>query len=40
MGDADYGFVGVSHNKVTLYKGLRPVKKHIPLKMLWRKWSS
>ncbi|MDX9908756.1 MAG: (E)-4-hydroxy-3-methylbut-2-enyl-diphosphate synthase [Mariniphaga sp.] len=30
MGDADYGFVGVSHNKVTLYKGLRPVKKHIP----------
>src|SRR5690554_1220895 len=30
MGDVDYGFVGVSHNKVTLYKGLKPVKRHIP----------
>ncbi len=30
MGDVDYGFVGVSQNKVTLYKGLKPVKRHIP----------
>lgn len=30
MGDVDYGFVGVSNNKVTLYKGLKPVKRHIP----------
>jgi (E)-4-hydroxy-3-methylbut-2-enyl-diphosphate synthase len=30
MGDVDYGFVGVSLNKVTLYKGLKPVKRHIP----------
>jgi (E)-4-hydroxy-3-methylbut-2-enyl-diphosphate synthase len=30
MGDVDYGFVGVSHNKVTLYRGLKPVKRHIP----------
>ncbi|WP_372932716.1 (E)-4-hydroxy-3-methylbut-2-enyl-diphosphate synthase [Mariniphaga sediminis] len=29
MGDVDYGFVGVSQNKVTLYKGLKPVKRHI-----------
>ncbi len=30
MGDVDYGFVGAGVNKVTLYKGLRPVKRHIP----------
>jgi (E)-4-hydroxy-3-methylbut-2-enyl-diphosphate synthase len=30
MGDVDYGFVGVTNNKVTLYKGLKPVKRHIP----------
>ena len=30
MGDVDYGFVGASHNKITLYKGLKPVKRHIP----------
>ncbi len=30
MGDVDYGFVGVSNHKVTLYKGLKPVKRHIP----------
>jgi (E)-4-hydroxy-3-methylbut-2-enyl-diphosphate synthase len=30
MGDADYGFVGTSNNKVNLYKGLKPVKRHIP----------
>ncbi len=30
MGDVDYGYVGVSHNKVTLYKGLKPVKRHVP----------
>ena len=30
MGDVDYGFVGISHNKVTLYKGLKPVKRQIP----------
>ena len=30
MGDVDYGFVGVSNNKVTLYKGLKPIKRHIP----------
>ena len=29
MGDVDYGFVGASHNKITLYKGLKPVKRHI-----------
>jgi (E)-4-hydroxy-3-methylbut-2-enyl-diphosphate synthase len=32
MGDADYGFVGAGNNKVTLYKGLHPVKKQIPYK--------
>ncbi len=30
MGDADYGFVGTGNNKVNLYKGLHPVKRHIP----------
>jgi (E)-4-hydroxy-3-methylbut-2-enyl-diphosphate synthase len=30
MGDVDYGFVGAGNNKVTLYKGLKSVKKHIP----------
>ncbi|HKJ78904.1 MAG TPA: flavodoxin-dependent (E)-4-hydroxy-3-methylbut-2-enyl-diphosphate synthase, partial [Prolixibacteraceae bacterium] len=30
MGDADYGFVGAGNNVVTLYKGLKSVKKHIP----------
>jgi (E)-4-hydroxy-3-methylbut-2-enyl-diphosphate synthase len=30
MGDVDYGFVGASNNKITLYKGLKPVKRHIP----------
>jgi (E)-4-hydroxy-3-methylbut-2-enyl-diphosphate synthase len=30
MGDADYGFVGTGNNKVNLYKGLKPVKRHIP----------
>ncbi|MEN8116839.1 MAG: (E)-4-hydroxy-3-methylbut-2-enyl-diphosphate synthase [Bacteroidota bacterium] len=29
MGDVDYGFVGAGNNKVTLYKGLKPVKRHI-----------
>lgn len=29
MGDVDYGFVGAGNNKVTLYKGLNPVKRHI-----------
>jgi (E)-4-hydroxy-3-methylbut-2-enyl-diphosphate synthase len=29
MGDVDYGFVGAGINKVTLYKGLHPVKRHI-----------
>ena len=29
MGDVDYGFVGAGNNKVTLYKGLIPVKRHI-----------
>ena len=29
MGDVDYGFVGTGMNKVSLYKGLKPVKKHI-----------
>lgn len=32
MGDADYGFVGAGNNKVTLYKGLHPVKRQIPYK--------
>ncbi len=30
MGDVDYGFVGSNNNKITLYKGLKPVKRHIP----------
>jgi (E)-4-hydroxy-3-methylbut-2-enyl-diphosphate synthase len=30
MGDVDYGFVGAGVNKVTLYKGLQPIKRHIP----------
>jgi (E)-4-hydroxy-3-methylbut-2-enyl-diphosphate synthase len=30
MGDVDYGFVGAGNNKVTLYKGLKSVKKQIP----------
>ncbi len=29
MGDVDYGFVGAGNNKVTLYKGLKAVKRHI-----------
>ena len=29
MGDVDYGFVGAGNNKVTLYKGLKPHKRHI-----------
>ena len=29
MGDVDYGFVGTGSNKVALYKGLQPVKRHI-----------
>jgi (E)-4-hydroxy-3-methylbut-2-enyl-diphosphate synthase len=29
MGDVDYGFVGTGPNKVSLYKGLVPVKRHI-----------
>lgn len=29
MGDVDYGFVGTAVNKVNLYKGLQPVKRHI-----------
>ena len=30
MGDVDYGFVGTGSNKVSLYKKLQPVKRHIP----------
>lgn len=30
MGDVDYGFVGTGNNKINLYKGLHPVKRHIP----------
>ncbi len=30
MGDVDYGFVGAGKNKVTLYKGLKSIKKQIP----------
>jgi (E)-4-hydroxy-3-methylbut-2-enyl-diphosphate synthase len=30
MGDVDYGFVGTGNNKVNLYKGQHPVKRHIP----------
>ncbi|PIF05892.1 MAG: 4-hydroxy-3-methylbut-2-en-1-yl diphosphate synthase [Draconibacterium sp.] len=29
MGDVDYGFVGAGVDKITLYKGLKPVKRHI-----------
>lgn len=29
MGDVDYGFVGTGKDKVSLYKGLKPVKRHI-----------
>ncbi|MDB4581967.1 (E)-4-hydroxy-3-methylbut-2-enyl-diphosphate synthase [Draconibacterium sp.] len=29
MGDVDYGFVGTGTDKVALYKGLKPVKRHI-----------
>uniref|UniRef100_UPI0032163552 (E)-4-hydroxy-3-methylbut-2-enyl-diphosphate synthase n=1 Tax=uncultured Draconibacterium sp. TaxID=1573823 RepID=UPI0032163552 len=29
MGDVDYGFVGAGNGKVNLYKGLKPVKRHI-----------
>lgn len=29
MGDVDYGFVGTGPNKISLYKGLVPVKRHI-----------
>ena len=29
MGDVDYGFVGTVADKVSLYKGLKPIKKHI-----------
>ncbi len=29
MGDVDYGFVGTSADKVSLYKGLKPVKRNI-----------
>lgn len=30
MGDVDYGFVGAGNQKVNLYKGLKPIKRHIP----------
>ena len=30
MADADYGYVGSGLNKITLYKGQKIVKKHIP----------
>ncbi len=30
MGDVDYGFVGSGTNNVSLYKGLKPVKRNIP----------
>ncbi len=30
MGDVDYGFVGGSSNLITLYKGLKPIKRAIP----------
>ena len=26
----DYGFVGAGKQKVNLYKGLKPIKRHIP----------
>ncbi len=30
MGDVDYGFVGSGNNNVSLYRGLKPVKRNIP----------
>jgi (E)-4-hydroxy-3-methylbut-2-enyl-diphosphate synthase len=30
MADADYGYVGAGHGKVTLYKAKQPVQKNIP----------
>ncbi|MDR3235297.1 MAG: (E)-4-hydroxy-3-methylbut-2-enyl-diphosphate synthase [Prevotellaceae bacterium] len=30
MADADYGYVGAGHGKVTLYKAKQPVRKNIP----------
>ncbi|MDR0560311.1 MAG: (E)-4-hydroxy-3-methylbut-2-enyl-diphosphate synthase [Prevotellaceae bacterium] len=30
MADADYGYVGAGHGKITLYRGKEPVKKNIP----------
>jgi (E)-4-hydroxy-3-methylbut-2-enyl-diphosphate synthase len=30
MADADYGYVGAGHGKITLYKGKEAVKKNIP----------
>ena len=30
MGDVDYGFVGSGNNNVSLYKGLKPIKRNIP----------
>ena len=30
MADADYGFVGCGHGKVTLYKGQQPVYRQVP----------
>jgi (E)-4-hydroxy-3-methylbut-2-enyl-diphosphate synthase len=30
MADADYGYVGAGHGRVTLFKGKTPVKKNIP----------
>ncbi len=30
MGDADYGFVGAGNGKISLYKGQKVVKRHIP----------
>ena len=30
MGDVDYGFVGGNTNMITLYKGLKPIKRAIP----------
>jgi (E)-4-hydroxy-3-methylbut-2-enyl-diphosphate synthase len=30
MGDADYGYVGAGHGKVTLYKGGQVVRQNVP----------
>ena len=30
MADADYGYVGAGHGKITLYRGKMPVIKNIP----------